>query len=129
MERQSADLSPASGPCPAYDPRRCAQGRRSAAVGAQRRGRISGQSSHGSQGLPTLSSRGACRDEARSRHVRNSRRAGFATEGRTPEISYPRMAEDCRDYSAARHHTERTAACNKAPVVENWKGEALTLWL
>src|SRR5437762_2572420 len=106
MERQSADLSTTSGSCRRYDSRRPAQRRRPVAVGAQRRGRVSGQSPHRSQGLSTTRRRGAGRDQAGARHVRQCRRARSAAQGRTPEISYRPMARNRRDYSAARDHAE-----------------------
>src|SRR6266436_1082921 len=106
MERQSADLSTTAGSCRRYDSRRPAQRRRSAAVGAQCRGGISGQSPHRSQSLSTTRRRGAGRDQARAWHVRECRRAGSFAEGRTPEVSHQPMARNRRHDSAARDHTE-----------------------
>src|SRR5438552_3675680 len=107
MERQSADLSTAPGSCRRYDSRRRAQRRRSAAVGAQCRGRIPGQSPHRSQGLSTTGRRGVGRDQARTRHVRQSRRARSSAQRRTTEVSYRPMARNRRNDSAARDHTQR----------------------
>src|SRR5207249_6504670 len=107
MDRQSADLSTAPGSCRRYDSRRRAQRRRSAAVGAQCRGRIPGQSPHRSQGLSTTGRRGVGRDQARTRHVRQSRRARSSAQRRTTEVSYRPMARNRRNDSAARDHTER----------------------
>src|SRR5712691_4665894 len=56
--RQSADLPPASRPCRRDDTRRSSQGRRSVALRAQRPGRISAQSAHGSEGLSATGGRG-----------------------------------------------------------------------
>src|SRR5437773_18838 len=107
MERQSADLSTAPGSCRRYDSRRRAQRRRSAVVGAQCRGRIPGQSPHRSQGLSTTGRRGVGRDQARTRHVRQSRRARSSAQRRTTEVSYRPMARNRRNDSAARDHTQR----------------------
>src|SRR5437667_12339642 len=109
MERQSADLSTTAGSCRRHDSRRPAQRRRPVAVGAQCRGRISGQSPHRSQGLPTTGRRRTGRDQAGARHVRQCRRAGSLAQGRTPEVSYRPVAPNRRHDSAARNHTERIA--------------------
>src|SRR5438874_12919714 len=109
MERQSADLSTTAGSCRRYDSRRHSQRRRSVAIGAQCRGGISGKSPHRSQGLSTTGQRGVGRDQARPRHVRQSRRARSAAQGRTAEVSYRPMARNRRHHSAARDHTERIA--------------------
>src|SRR5438067_58116 len=109
MERQSADLSTATGSCRRYDSRRRAQRRRSVALGPQCRGRISGQSPYRSQSLSATRRRGVGRDQARTGHVRQSRRARSFAQGRTPEIPYRPMARHRRNHSAARDHTERIA--------------------
>src|SRR5471032_2487477 len=131
MERQSADLPPASRPCRRDDPRRRAQGRRSAAVRAQCRGRISGQSAHGSEGLSTTGRRATGREQARPRHVHQYRRAHSAAAGRAPEVSCGAMAQGLRNHSAARPDTGRTAGCCRHPpvVVECRRGgeEAMTV--
>src|SRR5438477_5114522 len=106
MERQSADLSTTAGSCRRHDSRRPAQRRRSAAVGAQCRGGISGQSPHRSQSLSTTRRRGAGRDQARAWHVRQGRRARPFAKGGTAEVSYRPMARNRRHDSAARDHTE-----------------------
>src|SRR5882757_3496633 len=116
MERQSADLSTATGSCRRHDSRRPAQRRRSAAVGAQCRGRISGQSPHRSQGLPTTGRRGAGRDPARTGHVRQRRRPGSFAEGGTAEVSYRPLACNRRNHSAAWDHAERTFGCRQTEV-------------
>src|SRR5882724_3828151 len=107
MERQSADLSTTAGSCRRYDSRRPAQRRRSVAIGAQCRGRISGQSPHRSQSLSTIGRRRAGRDQARTGHVRQCRRARSVAQGRTPEVSYRPMARNRRHDSAPWNHAER----------------------
>src|SRR5439155_26240369 len=103
-----------------------AQGRRSAAVGAQCRGRISAQSAYGSEGLSRTGRRAIGRDEARPRHVRQCRRAQSSAQGRTQKISRGRMATDRGYHRAVRPDTERTDGCRKAAVVvETCKGGAL----
>src|SRR6266478_6424811 len=116
MERQSADLSTAAGSCRCYDSRRRAQRRRSAAVGAQCRGRKSRQSAYGSQGLPGTGRRAAGREQARARYVRKCRRAGSTPKGRTQKVSGGRMAQNRGKHSAARPETRRTAESGKPEV-------------
>src|SRR5437899_7416958 len=106
MERRSADLSTTAGSCRRYDSRRHSERRRPAAVGAQCRGGISGQSPHRSQGLSTTRRRGVGRDPARLGHVRQCRRARSAAQGRTAEVSDRPMARNRRHHSAARDHAE-----------------------
>src|SRR5437773_822754 len=122
MERQSADLPPASRPWRPHDTRRRAQRRRSAALRAQCRGRISGQSAHGSQGLSTTGRRAAGRDEARARHVRQSRCARPTGERRTAEISRGRMAQGRGKDSAPWPDPERTR-CRRREARFQGKGE------
>src|SRR5882724_2518439 len=107
MERQSADLSTTAGSCCCHDSRRPAQRRRSVAVGSECRGRISGQSPHRSQSLSTIGRRRAGRDQARTGHVRQGRRARSVAQGRTPEVSYRPMARNRRHDSAPWNHAER----------------------
>jgi hypothetical protein len=133
MERQSADLSTATGSCRRYDSRRPAQRRRSVAVGAQCRGRISGQSPHRAQGLPATGRRRAGRDQARSRHVRECWSARSLAQGGTAEVSYRSMARNRRDDSAARDHTERVAQSGNSEVRDQrsevrWESRAQEEW-
>src|SRR5436305_11646024 len=126
MERRTANLPTAAGSGRCHDSRRRAQRRRSVAVGAQCRGRISGQSALSSEGLSRTGRRVTGRDEAKPWHVRYCRRPQSAVARRTPEVSRARMAEDCRNDSAARYHTETIAeGRRKPPFVEDWKGGAL----
>src|SRR4029434_3169471 len=92
-ERQSADLPPASRPGGRDDPRRSSQGRRSAALGAQCRGRISGQSAHGSQGLSATGGRRAGREPTGPRNVHQCRRTQGVAAGRRAEVRWGRMSQ------------------------------------
>src|SRR6266481_7989580 len=116
MERQSADLPPASRPRGRDDTRRRAQRRRSAALRAQCGGRISSQSAHGPQGLSGTGRRATGREQARPRHVRQCRRAQLVAAGRAPEVSCGRMAPRPRNHSAPRPECGRTAG-RRTPAV------------
>ena len=110
MERQPADLPAATRPCRRDDPRRGAQRRRSAAVGAQRCGRVPDQSADRPEGLSAAGRRAAGREQTRARHVHQRRRARIADAGRTAEVPGGAMADDPRDHRAARPDAAGTAA-------------------
>ena len=90
---------------------------------AQCRGRISGQSAHGSQGLSTTGRRGAGRDEARARHVRQSRRARSACcKANARKFLAEEWPQGSRKHSAARSDPERTR-CRRDAAVPRPKGK------
>src|SRR5438552_10793056 len=116
MERRSTDLPAAPRPRHRDDPRRPAQRRRSAAVRAQRRRRVSGQSPHGPEGLSRAGRRAARREQARSRHVHQCGRAQPAAAGRAPEVPRGAVAAGRRDHTAARPEREGPAGGRRNPL-------------
>ena len=61
------------------------------------------------KGYQELVERGARRDEARPRHVHQTRRARSAAAGGTPEVPRRGVAPDLRDDPAARSDAGRTS--------------------